>query len=39
MKKTNSLSRKLVKPKWLEIRRIETVEIVVEGVNLLEQVK
>jgi len=29
----------LVKSKWLEVRRIEKVEIIVEGVNLLEKVK
>jgi len=29
----------LVKPEWLEIRRAEIVEIVVEGVDLLEKVK
>jgi len=29
----------LVKPKWLEARRTETVKIVVEGVDLLEQVR
>jgi len=29
----------LVKPEWLEVRRTETVEIVVERVDLLEQVR
>jgi len=29
----------LVKPKWLEVRRTERVEIIVEGVDLLEKVK
>jgi len=29
----------LVKLEWLKVRRIETVEIVVEGVDLLEQVR
>jgi len=29
----------LVKPEWLEVRRAEMVEIVVEGVDLLEKVK
>jgi len=29
----------LVKPEWLEVRRTETVEIVVKGVDLLEQVR
>jgi len=28
-----------VKPKWLETRRTEKIEIIVEGVNLLEKVK
>jgi len=29
----------LVKPEWLEVRRTEVVEIIVEGVDLLEKVK
>ena len=29
----------LVKSKWLEVRRMEKVEIIVERVNLLEKVK
>ena len=29
----------LVKPEWLEVRRIERVEVIVEGVNLLEKVR
>ena len=29
----------LVKPEWLEVRRTEIVEIIVEGVDLLEQVR
>ena len=29
----------LVKPKWLEVRRMERVEVIVEGVNLLEKVR
>ena len=29
----------LVKSKWLEVKRTEKVEIIVEGVNLLEKVK
>jgi len=32
-------NKMLVKPEWLEVRRTETVEIVVEGVDLLEQVR
>ena len=29
----------LVKPKWLEVRKIEKVEIIMEEVNLLEKMK
>jgi len=29
----------LVKPEWLEVRRTKAVEIIVEGVDLLEKVK
>jgi len=29
----------LVKPKWLEVRRTAKVEIIVEGVDLLEEVR
>ena len=29
----------MVKPKWLEARRIERVEVIVEGVDLLEKVR
>ena len=29
----------LVKPEWLEVRRVETVEIIVDGVDLLEEVR
>jgi len=29
----------LVKPEWLEVRRIERVEVIVEGVDLLEKVR
>ena len=29
----------MVKPEWLEVRRTEAVEIIVEGVDLLEKVK
>jgi len=29
----------LVKPEWLEVRRTEVVEIIVDGVDLLEKVK
>jgi len=30
---------KLIKPKWLEVRKTEAVEIIVDGVNLLEEVR
>jgi len=29
----------LVKPEWLEVRKTETVEIIVDGVDLLEEVR
>jgi len=29
----------LVKPEWLKVRKTETVEIIVDGVNLLEEVR
>ena len=29
----------LVKPEWLEVRKTEVVEIIVDGVDLLEKVK
>ena len=29
----------LVKPEWLEVRKMEAVEIIVDGVNLLEEVR
>jgi len=29
----------LVKPEWLEVRRTEGVEVIIEGVDLLEKVK
>ena len=29
----------LVKPKWLEVRKTEAVEIIVDGIDLLEEVK
>ena len=35
----NNEDKMLVKPKWLEVRRTERVEIVVEGVDLLEKVR
>jgi len=35
----NNEDKMLVKPKWLEVMRTERVEIVVEGVDLLEKVR
>ena len=35
----NNKNKILVKPKWLIVKRTEKVEIIVEGVNLLEKVK
>jgi len=32
-------NKTLVKPEWLEVRKTETVEIIVDGVNLLEEVR
>ena len=29
----------LIKPEWLKVRRAETVEIIVDGVDLLEEVR
>jgi len=29
----------LVKPKWLEVRKMEKVEVIVEGIDLLEKVR
>jgi len=29
----------LVKPEWLDIRKIERVEVIVEGIDLLEKVR
>jgi len=31
--------QRLVKPEWLEVRKMETVEIIVERVDLLEEVR
>ena len=38
MNKDNK-NKMLVKPEWLEVRKIEKVEVMVEGVDLLEKVK
>ena len=35
----NNKNETLVKPKWLIVKRTEKVEIIVEGVNLLEKVR
>jgi len=37
--KRDNKDKTLVKPKWLEVRKIEKVKIIVEEVNLLEKVK
>ena len=29
----------MVKPEWLEVRKMERVEVIVEGVDLLEKVR
>jgi len=31
--------QRLVKPEWLEVRKTKTVEIIVDGVDLLEEVR
>jgi len=38
VKKDNE-NEMMVKPKWLEVRRTEAVEIIVDGVDLLEEVR
>jgi len=35
----NNESEILVKPEWLKVRRMERVEVIVEGVDLLEKVR
>jgi len=35
----NDEDEMLVKPKWLEVRRTEVVEIIVDGIDLLEEVR
>jgi len=37
--KRDNENKTLVKPEWLEMRRTETVEIIVKRVNLLEKVR
>ena len=38
MEKDNE-DQRLVKPEWLKVRKMETVEIIVDGVDLLEEVR
>jgi len=38
VKKDNE-DKMLVKPEWLEVRKTEAVEIIVDGVDLLEEVR
>ena len=38
MEKDNE-NETMVKPKWLEVKRTEVVEIIVDGVDLLEEVR
>jgi len=35
----NNENETLVKPEWLEVRRTERIEVIVEGVDLLEKVR
>ena len=35
----NNEDETLVKPKWLEVRKTETVKIIIDGVDLLEKVR
>ena len=35
----NNEDQRLVKPEWLEVRKMEMVEIIVDGVDLLEKVR
>jgi len=35
----NNKNETLVKPEWLEVRKTEAVEIIVNGVDLLEEVR
>jgi len=37
--KRNNENKTLVKPEWLEMRRTETMEIIVKGIDLLEKVR
>ena len=37
--KRDNENKTLVKPEWLEMRRTETMEIIVEGIDLLEKVR
>ena len=38
MEKDNE-DKMLVKPEWLEVRRMEAVEIIVDGIDLLKEVR
>ena len=35
----NNKDEVLVKPEWLEVRKTETVEVIIEGIDLLEEVR
>jgi len=37
--KKDNKDKTLVKPEWLEVKKTEKVEVIVEGVDLLEKVK
>jgi len=37
--KKDNKDKTLVKPEWLEVRKTEAVEIVVDGIDLLEEVQ
>jgi len=37
--KKDNKDQRLVKPEWLEVRKTKTVEIIVDGVDLLEEVR
>ena len=38
MEKDNK-NKMLVKPEWLEVRRTETIEIIVDGIDLLKDIR
>jgi len=37
--KKDNKDEMLIKPEWMEVRRAETVEIIVDGIDLLEEVR